>query len=1428
MLSRLKRFTTREKTRTLAKRRSRLLRSVEQLESRQLLAADIDFSTFFPSTTLEDGVAAVAQDAQGNAYVADYRYDSSTFEIEAAVNKLSPTGDLLWSQEVPEYAYDLAVGDDGLVYLITLTSQDGLPVTSDAPQPARAGGIDLYAMILDGNAIDSDPTNLSSNELVFASYLGGSADEGLNVLSIAIGPEGGLILGGATASIDFPTTGQVSVDSTFGGGAYDGVVASFQPKNDGSYQLQLSTYLGDSGTDRVNGIGVDASGTIHAVGNTTSANFPLTSNAIQSEFPTPNNNSVGFVTRLSSDGVVQYSTFLGGDGISDIAVDETGNSYVVGAGGREGFPVTPGAYAPSEVFGEDGVYRLRGTFVSKIDATGELEHSSWFQPSQGRFSASGAQINLDDDRPVISGYDSGGPTKSSFFLRFNADLSGIVDRETVDTIDVMPFTASSNIVNGSVYVAGFTNNSAFETTPDAIFPTKDEGADGFVRKYSFGDLIPPTITPQSFTLDESISAGSAFAIAQGLPSSSEHTLDYSIIDGNIDDAFAIDTATGKLIVNDPSVLDFTNYSAIELTVAVTDDQSPPQSNSAVLTIQPFKPVTLAVDTFDSRRFDRGEGWIESEWQTTNYTYIVDGYNDDGNNFAGTMLENDEGLLQRSFDSSNFEKVSLSFWTKLKSLESNDRGLVQVSTDGQNWQTVKSFVDGNDDDTWRFQELEISTPGDRTYLRFDAEMSQSGRWWRPNNDYWYIDEINVTGIDQANREPIAQADAYEATQNQPLEIGPEGVLANDVDPDGDAISATVTRGPGHGTLSFNANGSFIYTPHTGFSGADSFDYKLSDGDLSSNDATVSIEVVASNNQSPVANTDDGATSEDQSVTLDVLANDTDPESDTLNILSVTEPVSGAAAIVDGRVQYTPNPNFNGSDRFNYTIIDVAGNTATAAVNVNVAPVNDAPVAMSESYSLDQDNPLSIAAPGVLNNDTDVDGDELTAALVASPSSGSLTLNADGSFSYTPNAGFVGADSFQYRAQDSSGAHSVPVTVSLEVNAFATGPNLSHGVVSGVTSDWQTVSFGETYDSAVVVATPQYIGNSGPGVVRISNVTSTTFDVSVASVGDNPFSGNVHFVAVEEGVYDEPDFKLEAVKYSEAETSRKNGWLIDTTSYQQSYTAPVVVGQVMTANDPNWSVFWASSNSRTSPPTADQLNVGKHIAEDTITSRGAETIGYFVIEATQNGEIEGLPFVAGVGGDTVRGIDNGIYRYDYTAMPRAKTAVLGSAGMDGGDGGWPVLIGPNALPLDTGTIDLAYDEDQLSDSERKHTTEQVAYFVIDPPPTVGAPFEEVPMDLNGDAQVTASDALRLINRLAERAADASMVDLEGYDINRDGKFTALDALMVINELARQSAAEESLSHSSLSQTAVDQIWSIEKEDDVLSSQVTDFEMPNLEMV
>src|SRR5207247_804957 len=103
-------------------------------------------------------------------------------------------------------------------------------------------------------------------------------------------------------------------------------------------------------------------------------------------------------------------------------------------------------------------------------------------------------------------------------------------------------------------------------------------------------------------------------------------------------------------------------------------------------------------------------------------------------------------------------------------------------------------------------------------------------------------------------------------------------------------------------------------------------------------------------------------------------------------------------------------YNGPDSFTYKASDGSANSATATVSLTVRPVNDAPAAVNDSFATDEDTALTIAAPGVLANDTDIDGNTLTAVLVTSPSHGTLALNANGSFTYTPVSNYNGPDSF----------------------------------------------------------------------------------------------------------------------------------------------------------------------------------------------------------------------------------------------------------------------------------------------------------------------------------------------------------------------------------------------------------------------------------
>ena len=277
-------------------------------------------------------------------------------------------------------------------------------------------------------------------------------------------------------------------------------------------------------------------------------------------------------------------------------------------------------------------------------------------------------------------------------------------------------------------------------------------------------------------------------------------------------------------------------------------------------------------------------------------------------------------------------------------------------------------------------------------------------------------------------PVAANNSYAATEDTPLAPA-TGVLANDSDPDGDTLTAVFVAGPSHGVLTLSPSGLFTYSPDANYNGPDSFTYKANDGVLDSNVATVTISVAAVNDP-PVAQGDAATTAEDTAVTIDALANDSDVEGSALKPTVVTQPAHGAAFVnAAGRIVYTPAANYYGGDSFTYKATEVAaglsGNVAT--VTLSVTSVEDAPVASNNTYAADQDVTLSVAAPGVLGNDSD--GDPLTAALVAGPTHGTLAFNADGSFTYAPNAGYFGPDSFTYTADDGHGA---PATATVTLN------------------------------------------------------------------------------------------------------------------------------------------------------------------------------------------------------------------------------------------------------------------------------------------------------------------------------------------------------------------------------------------------------------
>ncbi|MHB0875229.1 MAG: Ig-like domain-containing protein [Anaerolineae bacterium] len=293
-------------------------------------------------------------------------------------------------------------------------------------------------------------------------------------------------------------------------------------------------------------------------------------------------------------------------------------------------------------------------------------------------------------------------------------------------------------------------------------------------------------------------------------------------------------------------------------------------------------------------------------------------------------------------------------------------------------------------------------------------------------------ITVTAVNDA---PLAVDDSSATDEDTPVTVAAPGLLANDNDVDSASLAASKVSDPAHGSVTVNADGSFTYTPAADWNGSDSFTYKANDGSADSSVATVSI-TVNSVNDAPVATARILTMNEDGA--KDITLTGTDVDGDTLTAFTVVSgPGEGTLSGAAPDIEYTPAANFNGTDSFTFTVSDGTLTSAPATVSITVDPVNDAPVADGDSYSTNEDTTLTVPAAGVLADDGDVDGDSLTAVLVTGVTDGTLALNADGSFVYTPDANYNGTDSFTYKANDGT-LDSNTAMVSITVAAVNDAP------------------------------------------------------------------------------------------------------------------------------------------------------------------------------------------------------------------------------------------------------------------------------------------------------------------------------------------------------------------------------------------------------
>ncbi len=341
---------------------------------------------------------------------------------------------------------------------------------------------------------------------------------------------------------------------------------------------------------------------------------------------------------------------------------------------------------------------------------------------------------------------------------------------------------------------------------------------------------------------------------------------------------------------------------------------------------------------------------------------------------------------------------------------------------------------------------------------------------------FIDSAPATvliTINPINDPPVANAQSVTTRENTAIDITLTGS-----DVEGSALTFAVVTGPAHGSLSGTAP-AVTYTPNNGYSGTDSFTFKVNDGTTDSNEATVTITIEA--NQIPVASALSITTAEDQPVAITLAG--TDGDNDPLTFQIQTNPSHGSLSGTAPNLTYTPDANYNGTDSFTFTANDGFADSPPATVSITVTAVNDAPEAYAQSLTVFQGVPLSIKLSA-----TDVEGDVLTYTVVALPAHGTLTGTAP-DLTYTSNADYVGTDSFTFKASDGNGDSNIATVTITVVEAPPVDPPTNVRATAG--SGYIDVNWDASPTANVTYRVYRSTTAGGPYALIVAGVTGLSY-------------------------------------------------------------------------------------------------------------------------------------------------------------------------------------------------------------------------------------------------------------------------------------------------------------------------------------------------
>ncbi|HHX8394432.1 TPA: tandem-95 repeat protein [Vibrio alginolyticus] len=892
---------------------------------------------------------------------------------------------------------------------------------------------------------------------------------------------------------------------------------------------------------------------------------------------------------------------------------------------------------------------------------------------------------------------------------------------TIDEDQVLTFSESQVLLNASDVEGDVELVSISYDGPDGIFSVNGDGTCSFAPNENFNGQVSLDVTIR----DEDGAEVDTYITVDVLP------INDAPVSGNL--AYNVDedntiTLSQEQLLSQASDVDGDDLVAENLlvdgnaTVTANDDGS--------FTITPDANFNGDIDiTFDIS--DGSDTLVATADLTVNPVNDLPQPEDQAFTIGedGVLLFTDEDLLDGATD-----------------IDGDD-----LSVEGVSYTGADGVLTDNGDGTYSFAPNE-NFNGD---VNFTFDVSDGTDTVTANID------VSVT---PENDPPVAGSTSYTAHEDNSITISDEQLLANSSDIEGDVSVDSVSYSGADGVFQDNGDGTYTFSPNENFNGEVSLDVVVVDEDGATDSTTAGITVLEVNDP-PIAGATSYSVNEDEVITISseqLLANASDVEGD-VAIDSVS--YSGSDGIFtdngDGTFSFAPNENFNGDVSLDVVVTDEDGATASTNANIDVLPINDAPVSGDLAYSVDEDGSITLSQEQLLAQAGDVDGDDLTASNLTVDGNATVVANDDGSFTITPDANFNGDIDLSFDITD--GDATIQATADLTVNPVNDLPTV--GQPQFVTQEDTSFTFteeqllqnagdidGDNLTVENVASDSGTLVDNGDGTYTFApnenfdgNV-NVTFDVNdgTATV---PAEANIDV----QSVVDMPELSIasDLVIASDNFESGSNGWNANTESSQGFETGDMLGRIGGTGGDE------AVSKTYEIPSDVNEVNI---------------SFSFYEIDSW-----DGESFQIFVGGEQLTTLENSAFRTQdgtttlYDSDGNEVGEVIHGASQREGFSGWNDQAHQINLtvPVEDGELQLGFGSTLNQDVwDESFGIDNIEITVADADyQIIGTEDTPVPLDI--DAALTDTDGSENLSILIEDVPEGSALSA-GVD-NGDGTWS-----------------------------------------------------------